>query len=226
MTLVKVCGMREMEHMAVAAEAGANLLGMVFLPTVRRYVPPETGAALASAFRAGRQGATPKLVGLFADQPVEHVNAVARQVGLDLVQLCGSEPPEYWARVEPLVIKVVHVPSPPSGDTDDVYGLVETVEARLRAIDDAGHIALLDRESSVQPGGMGQAFDWAIARELAESGHKFILAGGLRPDNVGAAIEAVGPWGVDVSSGVETEGVKDIDKIRRFVAAARKGATG
>ncbi len=225
MTLVKVCGMREMEHMTAAADAGADLLGMVFLSTVRRYIPPETAEALASAFREGRQGAAPKLVGLFADQPVEHVNAVARQVGLDMVQLCGSEPPEYWAQVEPLIIKVVHVPTPPSGDTDDVYGVVETVEARLRSINDAGHIALLDRESSVQPGGMGQVFDWNIARQLAEGGNKFILAGGLRPDNVAAAIEAVEPWGVDVSSGVETEGVKDADKIRSFIAAARKGAT-
>lgn len=222
MTLVKVCGMRSLEHMTVAAEAGAGLLGMVFLPTVRRYIPPETGAALASAFREQHQG--PKLVGLFADQPVEHVNAVAKLVGLDLVQLCGSEPPEYWAQVEPLVIKVVHVATPASGDTDDEYAAVETVEAQLQAVNDAGHMALLDRQSSVQPGGMGQTFDWSIARELAGLGHRFVLAGGLTPENVGAAIDAVKPWGVDVSSGVETDGMKDIEKIRSFVAAALEGA--
>ena len=222
MTLVKICGMREAEHMAAAAEAGADLVGLNFLPTVRRYIEPERGAALASAFR--ERGLKPKLVGLFADQDVEHVNAVARLVGLDMVQLCGSEPPEYWARVEPLVVKVVHVPVAASGDTDDQYAVVETVEARLHAINDAGHIALLDRESSVQPGGMGQTFDWSVARELAALGHRFILAGGLTPENVGAAIDAVKPWGVDVSSGVETDGVKDVDKIRRFVAAALEGA--
>lgn len=223
MTLVKVCGMRNMEHMALAAEAGADLLGMVFLPTVRRYIPPEDAAALATAFR--ERGLKPKLVGLFADQPIKHVNAVARQVGLDLVQLCGSEPPEYMAQVEPLVIKVVHVPVAPSGDTDDRYGVVVTVEEQLQAIHDAGHIALLDRQSTVQPGGTGQTFDWSVAREVAESGHRFILAGGLTPENVGEAIKAVEPWGVDVSSGVETDGIKDGDKIRRFVAAALKGAT-
>lgn len=223
MTLVKVCGMRSAEQMAAAAEAGADLLGMVFLPTVRRYIPPEDASALASAFRERGEG--PKLVGLFADQDVEHVNAVAKLVGLDMVQLCGSEPPEYWARVEPLVVKVVHVPAAASGDTDDQYAVVETVEARLHTINDAGHIALLDRESSVQPGGMGQTFDWSVARELAALGHRFILAGGLTPENVGSAIDAVKPWGVDVSSGVETDGVKDVDKIRSFIAAARKGAT-
>ena len=223
MTVVKVCGMRSVEHMTLAAEAGADLLGMVFLPTVRRYIPPEDAAALASAFR--ERGLKPKLVGLFADQPLEHVNAVARQVGLDLVQLCGSEPPEYMAQVEPLVIKVVHVPVAPSGDTDDRYGVVVTVEEQLQAISDGGHIALLDRQSAVQPGGTGQTFDWSVAREVAESGHRFILAGGLTPENVGEAIRAVEPWGVDVSTGVETDGVKDEEKIRRFVAAALKGAT-
>ena len=223
MTLVKVCGMREMEHMTVAAEAGADLLGMVFLPTVRRYIPPETGAALASAFRG--RGFQSKIVGLFADQPVERVNAVARQAGLDFVQLCGSEPPEYWAQVEPFIIKVVHVPPSPSGDTDDRYALMETVEAKLQAINHAGHTALLDSQSSVQPGGTGQTFDWGIAWELADRGNRFVLAGGLTPENVAAAIEAVGPWGVDVSTGVETEGVKDTGKIRSFIAAARKGAT-
>ena len=221
MTLVKVCGMREMEH--ITAEAGADLLGVVFLPTVRRYIPPETGAALASEFR--ERGKGPRLVGLFADQPVEHLNDVARQVGLDMVQLCGSEPPEYWAQVEPLIIKVVHVPPSPSGDTDDRYALMETVEAKLQAINDAGHTALLDSQSSVQPGGTGQTFDWGIAWELADRGNRFILAGGLTPENVAAAIEAVAPWGVDVSTGVETEGAKDTGKIRSFIAAARKGAT-
>ena len=197
MTLVKVCGMRDLEHMAAAAEAGADLLGMVFLPTVRRYIPPETGAALASTFRERRQGAPQRLVGLFADQPVEHVNAVAAQVGLDFVQLCGSESPEYWAQVEPAILKVVHVPAAASGDTDDQYAVVETVEVRLQAISNAGHIALLDRQSSVQPGGMGEMFDWSVAQELAALGYRFILAGGLTPENVAAAIEAVGPFGVD-----------------------------
>ena len=99
MTLVKVCGMRDLEHMAAAAEAGADLLGMVFLPTVRRYIPPEDrrGASLGVP-RKQAIGAPQRLVGLFADQPVEHVNAVAAKlVGLDFVQLCGSEPPDYWA---------------------------------------------------------------------------------------------------------------------------------
>ena len=242
MTLVKICGLRDVEHMVAAAEAGADLVGLNFLPTVRRYIPPEAARECANAFYAAwpppdppppadgsapvqlPDGSIPALVGLFADQPVEHVNAVAKLVGLDFVQLCGSEPPEYWAQVEPAILKVVHVPPAASGDTDDQYAVVETVEVRLQAISNAGHIAVLDRQSSVQPGGMGEMFDWSVAKELAALGYRFILAGGLTPENVAGAIEAVGPFGVDVSSGVETDGVKDIEKIRRFVAAAGQGA--
>ena len=223
MTLVKICGLRDVEHMVAAAEAGADLVGLNFLPTVRRYIPPEDGAALASTFREhGKQGSQ---AGGALRRPTRRARQRGSRLGgARLVQLCGSEPPEYWARVEPPIIKVVHVPAPASGDTDDQYAAVETVEVRLQAISNAGHIAVLDRQSSVQPGGMGEPFDWSVARELAALGYRFILAGGLTPENVAAAIEAVGPFGVDVSSGVETDGVKDIEKIRRFVAAARQGA--
>ena len=91
----------------------------------------------------------------------------------------------------------------------------------MQEVADAGGLALLDRASSKQPGGMGQTFDWSVARELARRGHRFLLAGGLTPDNVADAVDAVRPHGVDVSSGVETDGVKDAGKIRAFVTAAR-----
>ena len=95
------------------------------------------------------------------------------------------------------------------------------LEERLQQVADAGGLGLLDRASSRQPGGMGQTFDWSVARELARRGHRFLLAGGLTPDNVAEAVDAVRPHGVDVSSGVETDGVKDAAKIRSFVHAAR-----
>ena len=241
MTIVKVCGLRQVGHLAAAAEAGADLLGMVFLPAVRRYIPPAAARECARAFWAAwppqdpppaagdapellPDGGIPALVGSFADQPVEHVNAVAELVGLDIVQLCGNEGPDYWAAMTHPIAKVVHVPAPASEGADARRAVVESVTEQLRAIGGAGHIALLDRQSAVQPGGLGEAFDWSIARELAEAGHRFILAGGLTPENVASAIDAVHPYGVDVSSGVETEGVKDLDKIRSFVTAARKGA--
>ena len=99
------------------------------------------------------------------------------------------------------------------------------MDTRLRKVNDAGHLAVLDRQSEAQPGGLGETFDWSVAREMADRGHRFLLAGGLDPENVGGAINAAHPYGVDVSSGVETEGVKDIAKIQAFIAAARTTAT-
>jgi phosphoribosylanthranilate isomerase len=91
----------------------------------------------------------------------------------------------------------------------------------LQRFRDAGHLVTLDRQVDGWPGGTGQSFDWDIAARLSQPGREFLLAGGLTPDNVAQAIAKVRPWGVDVSSGVETGGVKDPEKIRAFVENAR-----
>lgn len=220
MTVVKVCGMRELSHMVAATEAGVDMLGMVFVPGVRRYIDPNAAKELAASFRA--QGHTLPLVGLFANQPFDEVNEVAEHVGLDMVQLCGDEDIGYCGKVNVPILKVVHVPSVPRERETERNTIVEDVHSRLQEIDEAGHIAILDRQSDVQPGGMGATFDWSIAREMVDRGHRFLLAGGLNPGNVGDAIEAVRLYGVDVSSGVESDGVKDIAKIQSFITEARK----
>ena len=92
--------------------------------------------------------------------------------------------------------------------------------ARVAEVVERGHVAQLDSHQPGALGGTGHTFDWSIAREVAKH-HDFLLAGGLDPDNVREAIEKVGPWGVDVSSGVETGGVKDVEKIAAFAAQVR-----
>jgi phosphoribosylanthranilate isomerase len=222
MAIVKVCGMRELSHMVAATEAGVDMLGMVFVPAVRRYIEPDAAQELVAAFR--EQGHAPQLVGLFADQPVEEVNEVASRLGLDMVQLCGYEPVGYWAKVNIPILKVVHVASVPA-ESQTARGIVmKDVHFRLQKVSKAGHIAVLDRKSDAQPGGLGETFDWSIAREMADRGHNFLLAGGLAPENVGDAIESTHPYGVDVSSGVESDGVKDIAKIQAFIAAAKRNS--
>ena len=238
-SVVKVCGLRELPHMLAAAQAGAGLLGMVFVPGVRRRVDREAAQSLVAAFRESYPE-RPKIVGLFADQPVEEVNGTAQFVGLDWIQLCGQEGPDFWARMERPFLQVLHVPDPPiSGNTavvDNVVvgpealmrdyrsGTLALIEGRLHALERGGGLAILDRQSEKQPGGVGQSFDWTLARELADQRYRFLLAGGLTPENVGKAIEVAHPYGIDVSSGVETDGVKDPEKIRAFVRAARGGA--
>ena len=219
MTIVKICGMRELSHMIAAAEAGADMLGLNFLPRVRRYIEPDAAKELATSFR--EEAHALPIVGLFADQPVEEVNEVAARVGLDMVQLCGDEPMGYWSKVTVPILKVVHVLSVPKERSTARNTVVKDVHFRLQEIDNSGHIAVLDRQSDVQPGGLGEPFDWSIAREMADRGHRFLLAGGLTPENVGEAIDSTQPYGVDVSSGVETDGTKNIAKIQAFIATAR-----
>ena len=216
MTLVKICGMGDPATASVAADAGADLMGFVFVEGVRRQLTPERGAAIISGYRKGRRCPGPGLVGLFANQPAGFVNEVARTCRLDFVQLCGDEGPDYWQRMEVAVIRQIKVRMDEPGIDDVTSRLMEDVN-RVRG---AGHRPLLDAYEPGQLGGTGSTFDWSIARTVAAS-RKIILAGGLTPDNVGAAIEMVAPWAVDVSSGVETDGEKDHFKIRAFLKAAR-----
>ena len=235
MTVVKVCGMRELSHMVAATEAGVDMLGMVFVTTVRRYIEPEKAQKLAGEFRGTQRSSAEwqfgklrvqgvALVGLFADQPVDEVNEVVARVGLDMVQLCGDEPIGYWSKVTVPILKVVHVLSVLKERTTARNDVMKDVHFRLQEIDESGHIAVLDRQSDVQPGGLGETFDWSIAREMADRGHRFLLAGGLTPENVGEAIESTRPYGVDVSSGVEIDGAKDIAKIQAFIAEAKRNS--
>jgi phosphoribosylanthranilate isomerase len=165
----------------------------------------------------GYGGNVPKLVGLFAGQPLDEVIRTASECGLDLVQLCGDESLDYCRRVPVPVIKVLHVPDNPGHDPDP-----NPLAEQVRQYRDAGHLVTLDRQVDGLPGGTGQAFDWSIAAEVSRRGGSFLLAGGLTPDNVGQAIDEVRPWGVDVSSGVETAGAKDPEKIRAFIHNVRQ----
>ena len=207
MTQLKICGLRNPADALVAVESGADFLGMNFVPGVRRQITPERALEITAAVRAKPGSKDPRLVGLFANQPLDDVNDIVRRCGLDMVQLCGDEPPEYWARVEADVIKQIKV-------RDD--SLANTLSS-VKTVVEAGHTAMLDKYEKGALGGTGLTFDWDIAQEVAER-FPIMLAGGLTPDNVARAVAKVSPWGVDVSSGVETDGEKDPFKIRGFAS--------
>lgn len=222
MRVVKICGMREVAHARVAAEAGADLLGFVFVPGVRRRLEVEHARAIIEEFRGlsapidgSESRAGPRLVGLFANQPLDEVNRIIARCGLDLAQLCGDEEADYWRQVDAGVIRQVRI-----DDTAPHGVAVDEGLRRVEAASAAGCIPLLDKQEAGQLGGTGRTFDWSIAREIAAH-FDLLLAGGLSPGNVEQAIAAAVPWGVDVSSGVETAGVKDPAKIVEFVRAAR-----
>ena len=215
MIRVKICGIGNPDDACAAAEAGADFIGMVFVPERHRRITPDDAKAIVDAVRSLDQPA-PRMVGLFADQPLAEVNTVIDHCGLDAVQLCGREGVKYAAGLDCQVIKVVHVPASSRAPED-----VPELAARVREFSEAGHVVTLDRLVEGIQGGTGQSFNLEVAASLARRGSSFLLAGGLTPDNVGRAISAVRPWGVDVSSGVETLGKKDHRKIRRFVTNAR-----
>ena len=225
MTFVKVCSVRAVEHAVWAREAGADEIGMIFADAPRRIemkaaraIRRELGsrveiaeATAQTVERERRAADQPLLVGVFAGQTVEDIERVLDQVDLDLVQLSGGEHPALAGRIRRAVVRVVHV-------ADDM-----NAAAVRRELDRAPNtIAMLDARSR-QGGGMGQRFDWSTAAEVAAD-RPLVLAGGLNPDNVADAIRIVRPWAVDASSGLETDGTKDRDKIRAFVAAAKEGA--
>jgi phosphoribosylanthranilate isomerase len=213
MTLFKICGLRDPNSALVAAESGASFLGFAFVEGVRRQLLPERGAEVISEYRkiAGSDG--PKLIGLFANQPAEFIDSVAKLCGLDYAQLCGDEPPDFWNGLSIPVIRQVKVRD--DLDKPDAVALaVRDVEAALGA----GHLAMLDKHVAGALGGTGVSFDWEVAREIARD-HNIFVAGGLTPENVAHAIHVARPWGVDVSSGVETNGEKDAARIRAFARA-------
>ena len=215
-TTVKICGVRRLEDALVAAEAGADYFGMVFVPGRRRRIEPEAARIITDGLRDGdREG--PKSVGLFGDQPLDEVLDTIAAAGLDYVQLCGDEPLDYCQAVlrRAGVIKVLHVSNDHQPDA---------VADRIDAFAAAGCAVTLDSQVAGLHGGTGQSFDWRIAAQLAAGGRRFLLAGGLTPENVAEAVAVVRPWGVDVSSGVEADGVQDPAKIRQFVTNARRPA--
>jgi len=211
---VKICGIRALEDALVAAEAGADFIGMVLVPERHRRITPKEAKVIVDGVR-NSGGPAPRIVGLFADQAIEEVAGIVEFCGLDLVQLCGKESVEYAGQTGCDVIKVVHVAESATATDDAGTG------AQVKEFSGVGHLVTLDRYVEGIQGGTGVGFDWDVAASLSQAGHPFLLAGGLTPENVSKAITKVHPWGVDVSSGVETNGKKDHAKIRDFMHEAR-----
>ena len=213
MTKVKICGVTRPEHALAAVEAGADFIGMMFAESHRRIAPAQAREIIA-AVRHGA-GAPPKFAGVFVNASAADVNAIAADLSLDLVQLSGDENADYLEQMTVPVIKAVRIPP-----NLPERVAVATAGRTLAALRESSALALLDSHVPGRYGGTGALADWPIAAQLSPS-YRFLLAGGLTPTNVAEAVRTVRPWGVDVSSGVETDKIKDIAKIRAFIAAVR-----
>jgi len=198
---VKICGITSVEDAIFAADAGADAIGLNFVPTSPRRVDEAGARAIAEAVR-GRV----VLVGVVADLDAGTMCALRERIGLELLQLHGSESPALLEAGLPYAYKAIRIGSREDVELADSFG---------------GDRLLADSRVEGALGGTGASFDWRLVTELAAR-RPLILAGGLTADNVARAVQSVRPWGVDVASGVERSvREKDPDALRRFISGAR-----
>ena len=212
MTKIKICGLSEVEHALAAAESGADFIGLIFAPS-RRQVSANKALQIAKAIHSLRPH--PETVGVFVNSASGEVNRIADRCNLDWVQLGGDETWDYCQQIERPIIKTVHVSN--ARTSEEVISEIATGYQLLPRQD---FICLLDSMVGDAYGGTGQAFDWKLAKEVSAR-FSVIIAGGLTPDNTGQLVKEVSPWGVDVSTGVETDGQKDVAKIAEFIRVVR-----
>jgi phosphoribosylanthranilate isomerase len=200
MIRVKICGVTRLDDALEAARLGASAVGFVFWPRSPRFIDPYRAREIV---RRLPPLVTP--VGVFVNQPAEHVEGVAGLVRLGAVQLHGDETPEYCRPLSRPIVKAL--------------GVGTTFDKRVLDIWPTSVAVLVDADDRERRGGTGQTAEWRLAGAVARE-RRIILSGGLRAETVRQAVEIVRPYGVDVSSGVEAApGVKDHDLMRRFFEA-------
>ncbi len=239
MTWVKICGMTNLEDALVAVEAGADAVGFVFYEKSQRCVSIETAREIVRKLPESVEK-----IGVFVGPDEDPINVLLEtrltgtQCYISVEGVAGSNARNKaigWERVPPHFRNLMAFPMSLFGeDVSQVERMAADFAASRKKTPDGVSIPdgvldtfLLDSGNLRQPGGTGHPFDWKKARNLAEGmrndGLKLVVAGGLTPENVGEAIEVLGPWGVDVSSGVEASpGKKDAEKVRAFVRAVRE----
>lgn len=208
MTKIKICGITSLEDAVCAAEAGVDAIGFVFAESPRQMTTEAVRRILTTC------DFLPAGVGVFVDAAPETVRVMLSASACSVAQLHGQEGEEHLEALWPYaVIKTVHVD--PEATSLDLRPL-----ARASAV-------LLDTYVPGRAGGTGRRFDPQVAAELSRAGWRIIMAGGLTPDNVGEVVRTVRPYGVDVSTGVESAPAKkDYYKVRDFVAAVRAAEVG
>ncbi|WP_231464415.1 phosphoribosylanthranilate isomerase [Selenomonas sp. AE3005] len=197
MIRAKICGITDLYAAKIAEEAGADFLGFVFYKPSPRYIDPVKAAVISSQIQKSR------LVGVFVDEDLDVVNEIAHRVKLDYVQLHGSESAEYARQVDCPVIKAYHY--------DENFSVAEAEAYPAEMI-------LLDAGDAQNPGGTGQSFDWQkAAQDIAQLHKSVIVAGGINRENALQANKVMKPYALDVSSSLEVNKEKSVEKIKAFL---------
>ena len=211
---VKICGFKTLDDVLYALDAGADMLGYNFYPPSKRYLDPQDCEMIQNELF--NRGLSITTVAVFVNAPFKTIETILDDCGLNLAQLHGDESPALLKMLGERAFKAIRPNS-----IKESKSQAKSYPARKTAPD-----LLVDAYHPEQYGGTGQTGNWKLARTLADD-YSLLLAGGLHPGNVGAAIRQVNPWGVDVASGVEIEkepGNKDPLRMRQFVDRARAAA--
>ncbi len=219
MLRIKICGITNTKDALAASRAGADAIGLNFFCESKRFVQPEVAREIAAQLPAGVSK-----VGVFVNHDAAEIAAIVDHVGLDSVQLHGDERPELLAQL-PDRVRIVRAHRCGQEGLSTLPRFLSECGTAGRSPD----AVLVDADAQAAYGGTGRIADWVRIEAERESlgGLPLILAGGLTPDNVNAAIAAVRPDGVDVASGVERRpGIKDHELLKRFLEAARRAFAG
>lgn len=202
---VKICGVTNIDDALAAALLGASAIGVNFVTSSPRKIDVARAKAIAEAVHAAK-GTRVQVVGVVANLSVDDMRALVRDAALDCLQLHGDETPDVLSPLLPHAYKAIRIATAADAERAATY---------------PGEHLLVDAKVEGVLGGSGATFDWSLVTGLAKT-KKLTLAGGLTPDNVASAVAAVRPYCVDVASGVESSpGVKDREKMRAFILAAR-----
>lgn len=212
MTIIKICGLTTVEDALRVSALGADIIGLVMAPSRRRISTQLAGAIVKEVKSLPSH---PAIAGVFVNEPAATVNRTAAYCGLDMVQLSGDESWAYCSEMEHPFINVIHVTQ-----TSVSSQVMKDVEAGYKQGCRQPFIPMLDCKSGDSYGGNGCSFDWDIAAGACLY-FPLMLAGGLSEINVRQLIRQANPAGVDVSSGVESSGSKDMDKVRDFIRSVR-----
>lgn len=200
---VKICGIRNLDTALHAKQIGTDAIGFVFAKS-KRQITAEQAEEMADGLGKG-----PLKVGVFVNEELEKIESIADQASLDVIQLHGDEPPEFAKELRLPVMKAFSFEK--GAKLSDILSY-------------PADFILLDSSTGPYRGGNGTSFDWTLLEKESFDRSRLVLAGGLNKENVEEAIQMVRPFAVDVSSGVETDGVKDQEKMKQFIQIV-KGVT-
>lgn len=214
---VKICGITRLDDALVAAQAGADFIGLNFYEPSPRAIHPQLAKQLCADLRQQLGTVCPLIVGVFVNMPVHDVQAIVTQVGLDAVQLSGDESLATFSELDSIVFKALR-----PHDIESALASLARVQ-EYAPTDTRFPSLVLDAYHAKLYGGTGKIANQDLALALKDHVPRLMLAGGLTPDNIAERVKTIQPWGVDVASGVEAgeAGFKSATKMRNFIKAAQ-----